>query len=75
MAGSTVEPVKMRRCKRCKVHTVDTEERCPSCGAPTVRWYVETFGKVLVVVLAIVVLIFIILNSGEPAAGSLPPSE
>ena len=65
----------MRRCKRCKVHSIDTEERCPSCGAPTVRWYVEAFGKVLVVILAIAVLIFIILNAGEPSAESLPPSN
>lgn len=67
--------VKMRRCKRCKVHTIDTDERCPSCGEPTLRWYVESFGKILVVILAIAVLIFIILNSGGPSVESLPPSD
>ena len=65
----------MRRCKRCKIHSADTEERCPSCGAPTARWYAEAFGKILVVILAIAVLIFIISHAHEPALDSLPPSE
>ena len=75
MGGSTVRPVKMRRCKRCKVHTIDTEYVCPSCGEPTVMWYVDAAGKILVVILAIAVLVFIVFRSEAPSLESLPPSH
>ena len=71
----TVIAVKVRRCKNCKHRMFDVVERCETCGARTLRWYVRVIVTIAFVVIAIALLIFVIHTASQPTIERLPPPE